>query len=84
MPSRCLLHTQSVHNMTQILCLGIIHLFLKTMHRAKGRQEKKKKQKVLLYNNNKKDPLLIYHLRDPTNIVGKSTRIVGHFLNIFT
>ncbi len=47
MPSRCLLHTQSVHNTTQLLCLGIIHLFLKTMHWAKGRQEKKTKQKVL-------------------------------------
>ncbi len=35
---------------------------------GQGQTRKKMKQKVLLYN--KKDPLLIYHLRDPTNIVG--------------
>jgi len=50
--SSCLLHTQSVHNRTQILCLDQRHT----------RGEKKKKQKtILLYCLQYKDPLLIHH-----------------------
>jgi hypothetical protein len=33
----CLIvHTESVHKRTQILCLGIIHLFVENMDWAKG------------------------------------------------
>jgi hypothetical protein len=54
---------KTVHNKTQIFCLGIIFFFLKTMDWAKGRQgtkKKKKKQTVgTLCTVCNKDPFLI-------------------------
>jgi hypothetical protein len=56
----CLIvHTESVHKSTQILCLGIIHLSLKNMDYAKGKQPN-----VFLKDNTfctvcNTDPLLI-------------------------
>ncbi len=50
-------HSSVHNNRTQNLWLGIIHLFLKKMDQAKGKQFFKKKQYFCAVCN--KDPLLI-------------------------
>jgi hypothetical protein len=65
------LHAQRVHNMTQNLCLSIVHLFLyeKKMDWAKGRQGKKevdsticRKEPIADLRSSPKDPVLMLHL----------------------
>jgi hypothetical protein len=43
-----ILHAEGMHNKTQNLCLGIIHLFLKNMDQVKGRQERKKRKQTII------------------------------------
>jgi hypothetical protein len=53
------IHAQSVHNRTQILCLGIIHLFLKKMKLGHRQTLTKEVDNAFVLLSAIRNPLLI-------------------------